>query len=449
MTLIRTACVLAALAAAAAAPAALGGPDFHFETILADGMWNNPTSTAIDENGVIHVAYMTQFGTQSDTKEIFYARKAPDRGGGSWQFTQVTDNDVREELPCIALDQDGNVHIAFSSGVPGGTNMIRYVNTVGQAPGSFNPVVDITGNGFAWARVAVDSQGVAHFAFRTHTLTTTEEVMYRTYDPATQTLGPLVNISNSPAQDDFAADIAVDADDNVHYVWQRGGPFGGPLAYVTNASGSFVEVPTGVPGSVSDPKVLVEDSGRVTILYRPSIDALRSIEKMPGESFSASQPVYTDTYRSAFIERFAADANGHRYVAFASNIAANRGTFFVRETEDGWQVPLRLAGEGGGNQGTSVAINGAGELVVTWSISGFDGIVFADMFAATATIDLGAECIGDLNDDGAVDVLDLLLLLDAWGPCADPKDCDEDLNGDGNIDVLDLLLLLDAWGPCP
>jgi hypothetical protein len=60
------------------------------------------------------------------------------------------------------------------------------------------------------------------------------------------------------------------------------------------------------------------------------------------------------------------------------------------------------------------------------------------------------ECVEsgcpDLNGDGDVDVLDLLILLDAWGAC---PGCAADLNGDGDVDVLDLLLLLDAWGPCP
>jgi subtilisin family serine protease len=55
-------------------------------------------------------------------------------------------------------------------------------------------------------------------------------------------------------------------------------------------------------------------------------------------------------------------------------------------------------------------------------------------------------CVGDLNGDGSVDVLDLLILLDAWGPAAGH---DADLNGDDAVDVLDLLILLDAWGPCP
>jgi len=51
----------------------------------------------------------------------------------------------------------------------------------------------------------------------------------------------------------------------------------------------------------------------------------------------------------------------------------------------------------------------------------------------------------DINQDGTVDVLDLLLLLDAWGPC---PGCPEDITGDGVVDVLDLLDLLAAWGLC-
>jgi hypothetical protein len=49
---------------------------------------------------------------------------------------------------------------------------------------------------------------------------------------------------------------------------------------------------------------------------------------------------------------------------------------------------------------------------------------------------------GDVNGDGVVDVLDLLLVLAAWGNTSGP----EDINGDGVVDVLDLLALLAAWG---
>jgi hypothetical protein len=55
-------------------------------------------------------------------------------------------------------------------------------------------------------------------------------------------------------------------------------------------------------------------------------------------------------------------------------------------------------------------------------------------------------CPEDLNNDGVVNVLDLLQALAAWGPC---PACIEDLNGDGVVNVEDLLLVLAAWGPCP
>jgi hypothetical protein len=56
--------------------------------------------------------------------------------------------------------------------------------------------------------------------------------------------------------------------------------------------------------------------------------------------------------------------------------------------------------------------------------------------------------LGDLNGDNVVDVFDLLLLLGAWGECADPPpgECPADLNGDGWVDVFDLLALLGNWG---
>lgn len=55
------------------------------------------------------------------------------------------------------------------------------------------------------------------------------------------------------------------------------------------------------------------------------------------------------------------------------------------------------------------------------------------------------DCPADLNGDNLVNVLDLLLLLTAWGP--NPGD-PADLNGDGNVDVVDLLQMLTVWGAC-
>ena len=49
----------------------------------------------------------------------------------------------------------------------------------------------------------------------------------------------------------------------------------------------------------------------------------------------------------------------------------------------------------------------------------------------------------DLNTDGKVDVIDLGILLSAWGQTTKPK---SDINQDGKVDVVDLGIFLGKWG---
>ncbi len=56
-------------------------------------------------------------------------------------------------------------------------------------------------------------------------------------------------------------------------------------------------------------------------------------------------------------------------------------------------------------------------------------------------------CQGDLNGDGVIDGVDLLTLLNGWGPCPSaPGACPGDINGDGAVDGGDLLVLLNGFG---
>ncbi len=53
---------------------------------------------------------------------------------------------------------------------------------------------------------------------------------------------------------------------------------------------------------------------------------------------------------------------------------------------------------------------------------------------------------GDLDGDGMVGASDLILLLGAWGRCADCDNCVADLDGDCTVGTPDLLILLGHWG---
>ena len=55
--------------------------------------------------------------------------------------------------------------------------------------------------------------------------------------------------------------------------------------------------------------------------------------------------------------------------------------------------------------------------------------------------------------DGAVDVDDLLVIINGWGDCpSPPATCPADVappDGDGVVDVDDLLVIINGWGACP
>ena len=55
-----------------------------------------------------------------------------------------------------------------------------------------------------------------------------------------------------------------------------------------------------------------------------------------------------------------------------------------------------------------------------------------------------AGCPEDIDDNGQVDVVDLLAVIAAWGT-SDPN---ADLDGNGSVDVSDLLAVIAAWGGC-
>jgi hypothetical protein len=65
-------------------------------------------------------------------------------------------------------------------------------------------------------------------------------------------------------------------------------------------------------------------------------------------------------------------------------------------------------------------------------------------YGATVQGPIGKSNPADINQDGSVDVDDLLLVINHWGPCAPP--CPSDINQSGVVDVDDLLIVINNWG---
>jgi len=59
-------------------------------------------------------------------------------------------------------------------------------------------------------------------------------------------------------------------------------------------------------------------------------------------------------------------------------------------------------------------------------------------------VDICQTVCPDINADGTVNVLDLLIVIDQWGQTNSPAD----ISGDGVVNVSDLLEIVGNWGPC-
>ncbi|MHC4768713.1 MAG: hypothetical protein ACYTEI_08385 [Planctomycetota bacterium] len=98
---------------------------------------------------------------------------------------------------------------------------------------------------------------------------------------------------------------------------------------------------------------------------------------------------------------------------------------------------------------------GTGQITLTafgdfvWDIHPIEGLLdyVANLHADyTVTYDYTVlDCSADLNRDEVINVVDLLMVVGAFGNAGGL----EDISNDGIVNVVDLLLVIAAWGPCP
>ena len=133
-----------------------------------------------------------------------------------------------------------------------------------------------------------------------------------------------------------------------------------------------------------------------------------------------------------------------RFLIFFAAIAftAVAAGFFSGDPEGVFTIDwYTIDGGGGTSTGGGFALSGTiGQPDAGPEMSG-GGFTVSGGFWQPPPID----CPADLNGDLVTNVLDLILLLGAWGP--NPGHA-ADLNGDNTVNVLDLIVLLGAWGAC-
>ena len=123
------------------------------------------------------------------------------------------------------------------------------------------------------------------------------------------------------------------------------------------------------------------------------------------------------------------DADLGQPIGEKAQLYRNRDGIFIREFTNGWAVYNRSGKEHQiqlveNTTGVSSGIKGHAH-----TLSDLDGEMF-----------LKTEITTDLNGDGVINVLDLVIITNAFGETA------PDLNGDGIVNILDLVIVANAFG---
>jgi hypothetical protein len=229
-----------------------------------------------------------------------------------------------------------------------------------------------------------------------------------------------------PLIDDFEADLGwsvVNGPGLATGTWQRGVPVGGLAAPAEDADGS----------------------GQCYVT-----------ENNPGQDIDGGETTLTSPVLS-----FAGGPEGEAFVSYARWYSNNQGA-----TPNTDAMPVEISNNNGS---TWTLLENVTENAGTWVQKSFrveDFVPVTDQLRVRfRASDLGAgsyveagvddvrlvvyECAEpggspDINQDGVVDVQDLVLLVTAWGPCA-PGPCAADVDGDGSVGVTDLVLIITNW----
>ncbi|MCC7387881.1 MAG: hypothetical protein IT431_03845 [Phycisphaerales bacterium] len=104
-----------------------------------------------------------------------------------------------------------------------------------------------------------------------------------------------------------------------------------------------------------------------------------------------------------------------------------------------FSIPWHTTDGGGGTaSGGSFSLTGAiGQHDAGGRMTGGAFSLTGGFWAA----EVGEPCIGDFNNDGSANTLDVIAFLNAWA-AGDPA---ADINGDGAVNTLDVLAFLNAW----
>ncbi|MFX0096908.1 MAG: hypothetical protein ACFE7E_04025 [Candidatus Hodarchaeota archaeon] len=328
---------------------------------------------ALDPDGNLHVAFhgFSRGGPYVEY-DVFYVNNI----SGSWSVPHnVTWNGILDSFATVAVDYKGNIHIAYARFDPFDME-IFYVN---KTAGGWSIPENVSKNDKEDTLVAieVDSQGYAHMVWEGG-----HEIFYANNIGGSWSL-PL-NISQSRLGDDYPS-LALDSQDNVHIVWEgRDDSATGDreIFYANNIKGEWVKENV-TKNDLFDikPAMALDSEDNVHISYIQLDTASYEFGVFYAGRINEDWGTPAEISLSkevSYSTSLAVDGAGKIHVIFCQleGIGFDNEILYTNNRLGDWQEPTNLTQNSWNDNRPNIVINDWNYAHIVYYVSGFNNILY-------------------------------------------------------------------------
>jgi len=335
--------------------------------------WNSGDSQlpaiAVDTWGNLHVIWEDD---ATGNAEIYFKKSAD--GGNTWTASQrLTWNSGKSRRPAIAVDTWGNPHLVWYDDTPGNYEIYYKNSTDGGATWSASQRITRTAGVSQAPAIAVDTWGNLHVLWYDYTPGNYEIFYSKSTDggatwPAGQRITWTSGWSGLP-------DIAVDSSNNIHVVWSDETPGNAEIYYKKSTDGgvtwSISQRLTWNSGISEVPAIAVNPSGDLHALWWDNTPGNAEIfykkSTDGGGAWTLSKRL-TWSSGDSQVPAIAIDPSGGLHALWWDNTPGNAEIFYSKSTDGGatWTPGKRLTWSSGGSYGPAIAVDYSSKLHVVW-----------------------------------------------------------------------------------
>ena len=348
-----------------------GGATFSAPQNLSNNVGSSfSPAIALDSGGNINVVWTDNTPGHDD---ILFSRST--NGGVTFSAPQNLSNNTGDSFNSqIGVDSSGNINVVWEDDSPGNLDIFFSRSTNGGA--TFSAPQDLS-NSIGHSeipQIAVDNSGNVNVAWQDDTPGNFDVFFTRSTDGGA-TFSVPQNLSHDNGASIFV-EIGLDSAGNINMVWQDTTSLNSGILYTRSTDGGATfTLPQNLSndsGSTQFPQLAVDSGGKINVVWEDNssgnFEILFTHSTDGGASFSTPKNLSNSGGLSSF-PQIGVDSGGNINTIWEDNTSGNFDIFFSRSINDGasFSTPQNLSNSPGLSEFQQIAVDKVGNVNVVWS----------------------------------------------------------------------------------